>query len=147
VFDTYLTQFSYINKVKVDNNNSDNKLVLYKIINPVTLLLIKLSGTKVERYLSKPLLKKSDKKTYAKFWQGASTFYPILGGMACDYSTILASSVPSESVFSIARLQITKRCNRLAPKMIGVILCLRSWGLIEDSKDDDYDKDTNNDDI
>jgi hypothetical protein len=67
--------------------------------------------------------------------------------MACDYSTILALSVLSESVFSIAGLQITKRRNRLAPKTIEVILCLRSWGLIEDSKDNDYNKDTNDNDV
>jgi len=64
--------------------------------------------------------------------------------MACDYSTILASSVLSKSVFSIAGLQITKRCNRLAPKTIGVIMCLRSWGLILDgldNRDDESDDD------
>jgi hypothetical protein len=66
--------------------------------------------------------------------------------MARDYGTILASSVPSESVFSIARLQITKRRNRLAPKTMGVIICLRSWGLIKDGKDDDSDN-TDDDDV
>jgi hypothetical protein len=105
-----------------------------------------LSRTEVEQYLAEPLLKKSDKKTYTEFWQGASTFYPILGQMACDYSTILASSVLSESVFSIAGLQITKRRNRLAPKTMGVIMCLQSWGFIKDSKDDDGDEDTDDDD-
>jgi hypothetical protein len=65
--------------------------------------------------------------------------------MAYDYSTILSTSVPSESVFSIAGLQVTKRQNRLAPKTIGVIMCLRSWGLVsepidnEDSESDDED--------
>jgi hypothetical protein len=68
--------------------------------------------------------------------------------MARDYSTILASSVPSESVFSIAGLQITKRRNRLAPKTMGVIMCLRSWGLIEEGKDDDDGgEDTDDDDV
>jgi hypothetical protein len=57
--------------------------------------------------------------------------------MARDYGTIMASSVPSESVFSIAGLQITKRRNRLSPKTMGVILCLRSWGLLPDEADDD----------
>jgi hypothetical protein len=88
------------------------------------------------------LLKKADKKTYAKYWKGASTFYPILAQMAQDYGTILSTSVPSESVFSIAGLQITKRRNRLAPKTMGVIMCLRSWGLIsEEGEDDDEESD------
>jgi hypothetical protein len=62
--------------------------------------------------------------------------------MARDYGTILSTSVPSESVFSIAGLQITKRRNRLAPKTMGVIMCLRSWGLIsEEGEDDDEESD------
>jgi hypothetical protein len=66
--------------------------------------------------------------------------------MAQDYSTILSTSVLLESVFSIASLQITKRQNRLAPKTMGLIMCLKSWGLI--SKDDDDDnKDSNEEDI
>jgi hypothetical protein len=66
--------------------------------------------------------------------------------MARDFSTILSTSVPSELVFSVARLQITKRRNRLALKTMGVIMCLRSWGLIEESKEDDGNEDTDDDD-
>jgi hypothetical protein len=88
------------------------------------------------------LLKKANKKTYAEYWKGASTFYPILAQMARDYSTILSTSILSESVFSIAGLQIKKRYNRLAPKTIGVIMCLRSWWLIsEEGKDDSKESD------
>ena len=61
--------------------------------------------------------------------------------MARDYGTILSTSVPSESVFSIAGLQITKRRNRLALKTMGVIMCLRSWGLINEEGDDDEELD------
>ena len=62
--------------------------------------------------------------------------------MAQDYSTILSTSVLLESVFSIAGLQITKRRNRLAPKTMGVIMCLRSWGFIsEEGKDNNKDSD------
>ena len=46
----------------------------------------------------------------------------------------------SELVFSIAGLQITKRCNRLASKTISVIMCLQSWGLIRDGLDDGDDE-------
>ena len=66
--------------------------------------------------------------------------------MARDFGTILSTSVLSELVFSITGLQITKRRNRLVPKTMGVIMCLRSWGLIEEGKDDDSDEDTDNDD-
>jgi hypothetical protein len=66
--------------------------------------------------------------------------------MAQDYGTILSTSVPSELVFSIAGLQITKRRNRLAPKTMGVIMCLRSWGLINE-EDDDEDIKSDDEDI
>jgi hypothetical protein len=68
--------------------------------------------------------------------------------MAQDYGTILSTSVPSESVFSIAGLQITKRQNRLAPKTMGVIMCLKSWGLIsEDGDGDDENEESDKEDI
>jgi hypothetical protein len=146
-FDVYLTRFSQIDEGGASDSDSDDELALYEIINPVALSPIKSSSTEVEHYLSEPLLKKSDKKTYAEFWQGASTFYPILGQMARDYGTIMASSVPSDSVFSIAGLQITKRRNRLAPKTIGVIMCLRSWGLMEESPDDGDNDESDDDDV
>ena len=65
--------------------------------------------------------------------------------MVCDYSTILSTSVLSESVFSIAGLQVTKRQNRLAPKTIGVIMCMRSWGLISKSINDESSESDNKD--
>jgi hypothetical protein len=57
--------------------------------------------------------------------------------MARDYGTILSTSVPSESVFSITGLQITKRRNRLAPKTMGLLMCLKSWGLLNEDSDDE----------
>lgn len=30
---------------------------------------------------------------------------------------------------------------------MGVIMCLRSWGLIKDGKDDDFDKDTDDNNV
>lgn len=47
--------------------------------------------------------------------------------MALDYGIILVSSVPSESVFSIAGLQIAQKRNRLAPKTRGE-LCVYGVG-------------------
>jgi hypothetical protein len=55
--------------------------------------------------------------------------------------------VLSEAVFSIAGLQITKRRNRLALKTIRVIMCLQSWGLIEDGLNDRYDNESDDDDV
>jgi hypothetical protein len=69
IFDTYFTRFGNTNHKDAEDDNSDNELALYKIVNPVVLSLLKLCGSEIERYLSEPLLKKSDKKSYAEFWQ------------------------------------------------------------------------------
>ena len=146
-FDAYVIGFgSTEENTDIQDEDSDDELAIHGIINPIALSPIKASGTEAERYLNEPILRKSDKKTYTEFWHSASTFYPILAQMARDYGTIPATSVPSESVFSIAGLQITKRRNRLAPKTMGVIMCLRSWGLIEEGKDDSNDDDDDSDD-
>jgi hypothetical protein len=72
-------------------------------------------------------------------------FYPVLAQIARDYGTILSTSVPLESVFSISGLQVTKRRNRLAPKTMEVIMCLQIWGLIHE--DDDEDEESDDEDI
>jgi hypothetical protein len=137
-FDAYITRFgSTDDNIETENDDSDDELALHGVIQTVPHLPIKSSGTEAQWFLNEPLLKKGDKMTYTQYWKGALTFYPVLAQMAHDYGTILSTSVPSESVFSIAGLQITKRQNRLAPKTIGVIMCLRSWGLISESIDDD----------
>jgi Domain of unknown function (DUF4413) len=67
-FDAYLTRFSQAeDEVDAEDDDLDDELALYGIINPVALSPIKSFGTEVERYLLEPLLKKSDKKTYAEF--------------------------------------------------------------------------------
>jgi hypothetical protein len=142
VFDAYVARYSSkdsnIETEDEGEEESNDELALDIDIVAESPLKTPLSlGSEAERYLAEPPLKKSNKQTYSESWKGATSFYPILAIMARDYGTIMASSVPSESVFSIAGLQITKRRNRLAPKTMGVILCLRSWGLLPDEVDDD----------
>jgi hypothetical protein len=87
-------------------------------------------STEVERWFAVPCQQKNDPLTYLQYWKGMATTFPILSRMARDYGCILASSVASESVFSIAGLQMTNNRNRLAPKTMGIIMCLRSWGCL-----------------
>jgi hypothetical protein len=137
VFNDYTTRFGINvadNKQADDDDSSDDELALDEL-SPLKRLTA--LSTEAERYLADPLLRKSDPKIYTDYWQGACSFYPILARMARDYSLLMATSVPCESVFSIAGLHITKRRNRLAPKTMGMILCLRSWGLLPDEDDDD----------
>jgi hypothetical protein len=68
VFDTYLTRFGNTNSGDdFKDNELDNELALYGIINHILLSLVKLFGSEVECYLSKPILKKSDKKSYTDY--------------------------------------------------------------------------------
>ena len=64
-FDIYITKFeSTEDNIETENNNSNNKLAFYRVIQTVLHLLIKLSDTEAQRFLNKPLLKKGNKITY-----------------------------------------------------------------------------------
>jgi len=68
------------------------------------------------------------------WWQAHSKEFPILSKMARDHLTIQATSVASESAFSIAGNAITKTRNRLLPETTRACLCVKSWmdkGLVE----------------
>jgi hypothetical protein len=52
---------------EMDNEDLDNELALYGVIQSIPYSLIKSSRLEAERYLIEPLLKKGDKKTYTKY--------------------------------------------------------------------------------
>jgi hypothetical protein len=56
--------------------------------------------------------------------------------MARDYHAIPATSAPSERVFSMAGNLISKR-TRISSENVRYVLCLRSWGVLEDDDDED----------
>jgi len=86
------------------------------------------------KYLTSQPLKQHRKKeldiTYKAFWKAHES--PILAKMARDYGSIMATSVPSEAVFSIAGEIITKKRNKLATATMEKIMCLKSLGLLDD---------------
>ena len=51
--------------------------------------------------------------------------YPVWASLACDYLSIMATSVSSERAFSAAALTITKRRNRLKADIVEAIQVLR----------------------
>jgi len=64
-FDAYIARFSSTkDNLKTKNEDLDNELALYSVIQTVLYLLIKSSTTKAQRYLNKPVLKKGNKITY-----------------------------------------------------------------------------------
>ena len=60
------------------------------------------------------------------WWRARQWDYPILAEMARDFLAIVASSSPSERLFSIGGDLITKKRNRLSGRRIRQILCLRA---------------------
>ena len=57
-------------------------------------------------------------------WISMEPYYPRLYEMAMDYLPILATSVPSERLFSKAGQIITKQRNRLSGKHLNILLFL-----------------------
>lgn len=100
---------SFDTEIIVTNNNMSNSTV---------------TATEVRNYLeiqyvhrrSNPLL----------FWSANKIQYPILSKCARDYLCIMATSVPSERVFSKAGNIINKKRNRLKPNIVNQILFLNS---------------------
>ncbi len=72
------------------------------------------------------IIKKPNNQTYAEYWRGLASVYPTLPQIAKDFGTMLSTSVLSESVFSGADIVITKRNKWMDPKIIGMIMSLRS---------------------
>jgi len=57
--------------------------------------------------------------------------------MARDFQAIPATSSPSERVFSYVDNLITKKRTRIASENVRYVLCLRSWGLLLESDDEE----------
>lgn len=53
-----------------------------------------------------------------QWWGINSTQYPVWASLACDFLSIMSSSVSAERVFSSAGITISKRRNRLKPDVV-----------------------------
>lgn len=60
------------------------------------------------------------------WWKSNSHVYPRLHQIATKYLTVVATSVPSESLFSKAGLTATKQRSQIKPKRLSKILFLNS---------------------
>ena len=57
--------------------------------------------------------------------------------IARDFLAIPATSAPSERVFSLAGNLISKKRTSIASENIRYVLCLRSWGVLVELKDEE----------
>ena len=65
------------------------------------------------------------------WWHQHKLTYPILALLAKDVLTVPASTISSESTFSLAGRVIEERRRRLAPDMVEVLSCIKDWELAD----------------
>jgi hypothetical protein len=63
--------------------------------------------------------------------------FPIITQMARDYHSIPATSAPSERVFSVAGNLISKKRTKISSENVRNVLCLRSWGILDDADNEE----------
>lgn len=79
----------------------------------------------IEEYFQLPL--EADHINPLEWWKLHSNNYPTLARLARDFLAIPASTVPSESTFSIAKHTINAVRNRIEGETARASLCLKSW--------------------
>ncbi|KAE8670967.1 putative transcription elongation factor SPT5-like protein 1 [Hibiscus syriacus] len=68
-----------------------------------------------------------DNENYEKRLQKKEAQFPILAAMARDLLTVQASTVASESAFSVSGRVISQRRSRLSPESVEVCICLKDY--------------------
>jgi hypothetical protein len=80
--------------------------------------------TELTKYLKQPLMDR-DTDIY-QYWKAKQFKFSIVSKIARDYLSILATSAPSECVFSVGGDIVTKKRNRLTGDSIRMIVCLKN---------------------
>lgn len=64
-------------------------------------------------------------QTVVQWWGLNGPHYPVWASLACDFLSIMASSVSSKRAFSSAGITISKRHNRLKADIVEALQCLK----------------------
>ena len=83
--------------------------------------------SELDTYLAKPTIPRSGHFDVLAWWRSNSLEYPILSRMARDILVVPASSVASESAFSIGKRVISDDRSRLAPETVEALVCRQDW--------------------
>jgi len=78
----------------------------------------------VRQYLKEPNIRRHEDPL--AWWKGRVSVYPRLAAMARRHLSIVATSVPSERVFSKSGQLISERRSRLAAKNVQMVLFLNA---------------------
>lgn len=82
------------------------------------------SSSEISRYLQSPLGKLNENPL--KIWEETRDLYPNLAKIAPRYLSVVATSVPSERLFSNAGQVLTQQRNRLKGHRLSKLLFLHS---------------------
>jgi hypothetical protein len=76
------------------------------------------------------------------WWHQHMITYPILSILAKDVLTVPASTISSESTFSLAGRVIEERRRRLTCDMVEILSCIKDWELADSHMQHCVDKET-----
>jgi hypothetical protein len=76
------------------------------------------------------------------WWHEHKRTYPVLSLLARDVLTVPASTISSESTFSLAGRVIEERRRRLTSEMVEVLSCLKDWELADAHLQHNVEKET-----
>ena len=83
-----------------------------------------LALTELEQYFKLPLLPRNEDPLL--WWKQNASIFPLIKTVAKVYLSVVATSVPSERLFSKAGELISTKRNRLKPKNINMMLFLNT---------------------
>jgi hypothetical protein len=76
------------------------------------------------------------------WWHEHKLTYPILSLLAKDVMTVPASTISSESTFSLVGRVIEERRRRLTSDMVEILSCIKDWELADSHMQHNVEKDT-----
>ncbi|KAD1618700.1 hypothetical protein E3N88_42542 [Mikania micrantha] len=87
-------------------------------------------SSELGRYSGTDFISTMSAEEYMKFdilawWKGKESQFPILSAMARDLLTVQASTVASESAFSLSGRVLSLRRTRLTPTSVEMCICLK----------------------
>jgi hypothetical protein len=88
-------------------------------------------STELDRYLDEDPIR-AEELDIINWWMGNATKYPTLSRIARDLFAVPASSVPSESAFSMVRRTINDFRRSLTLETVEALICTQDWYRVED---------------
>jgi hypothetical protein len=84
-------------------------------------------NTELDRYLNEGPISRSNKFDILKWWSANSATYPTLAALARDVLAVPASTVASESAFSMGGRIVTDFRSRLSVESVEALVCSQDW--------------------